>query len=36
MRDGSLISNPRDTDIEDLEAILERAFDGDLEYENVL
>lgn len=36
MRDGSLIGNPRDTDVDDLEAILERAFEGDLEYESVL
>ncbi|ARS90571.1 iron-containing alcohol dehydrogenase family protein [Natrarchaeobaculum aegyptiacum] len=36
MRDGSLIGNPRDTDVGDLETILERAFEGTLEYENVL
>ncbi|MFC6719146.1 iron-containing alcohol dehydrogenase family protein [Natrialbaceae archaeon GCM10025810] len=36
LSDGSLVGNPRQTDAEDLGAILERAFDGDLEYESVL
>jgi alcohol dehydrogenase len=34
--DGSLTGNPRITDHGDMVAVLERAFDGDLEYEQVL
>ncbi|MFD1597803.1 iron-containing alcohol dehydrogenase family protein [Halobellus rarus] len=32
LEDGSLTGNPRTTDVEDLEGILENAFDGELEY----
>lgn len=34
--DGSLTGNPRTTSKDDIETILKRAFDGDLEYETVL
>ncbi|WP_255198217.1 iron-containing alcohol dehydrogenase family protein [Halorarius litoreus] len=33
LNDGSLTGNPRRTDREDMEGILERAFDGELHYE---
>ncbi|MFB6184940.1 MAG: iron-containing alcohol dehydrogenase family protein [Haloarculaceae archaeon] len=36
LEDGSLTGNPRATDQDDLERVLERAFDGDLDYERVL
>jgi alcohol dehydrogenase len=36
LEDGSLTGNPRTTDVEDLANILENAFEGELEYEDVL
>lgn len=36
LEDGSLNGNPRVTNQEDLEGILERAFDGEFEYETIL
>jgi len=36
LEDGSLTGNPRTTEHEDLERLLERAFDGEFRYESVL
>jgi alcohol dehydrogenase len=36
LEDGSLTGNPRTTDVEDLERILENAFEGELEYDERL